>query len=264
MPRPLILVAISLLALAGCAEDEIKLPVFQVFVLSQFELDRASSFGRDGPIGDAFRRFAEDVDTMVTCDAPTPLILELNGVTQAGDARGELRVRSGEDADGDRSNDCSGDGVFRYSETGTDGRGPFVIEGRQLAARLDLEAAIGNPTGRYFPEWLDLRGEIAPGASNIDFGRATFVWTARVLFEQLDSGFRRLDGLTYLGLRPDVDRDGDGLERFIDENSDATIDVCIDGDGTRVEGPTCPRDARFADGFSGAFLFRVEAATLEL
>jgi hypothetical protein len=57
--------------------------------------------------------------------------------------------------------------------------------------------------------------------------------------------------------QPDIDLDGDGLERYeatMGSGSTAPmITACIDGDGTRVMGRTCVNDPRFADGFSAAF-----------
>jgi uncharacterized protein (DUF2249 family) len=47
---------------------------------------------------------------------------------------------------------------------------------------------------------------------------------------------------------PDLDLDGDGLERLIGDGDDVV--GCIDGDGTVVEGPDCPCDPRMADGYS--------------
>ncbi len=58
-----------------------------------------------------------------------------------------------------------------------------------------------------------------------------------------------------LPTQPDVDLDGDGLERFEVQSSgppgcQPVIVTCIDGDGTRVEGRDCASDPRFVDGFS--------------
>ena len=60
------------------------------------------------------------------------------------------------------------------------------------------------------------------------------------------------------GVAPDVDLDGDGLERF-EVNRGAggcqpVVTACVDGDGTRVEGHNCTLDPRFEDGFSAGFL----------
>ncbi len=61
------------------------------------------------------------------------------------------------------------------------------------------------------------------------------------------------------GIAPDVDLDGDGLERFEVTRSGSVrgcqpvVTACIDGDGTRVEGRDCIMDSRFEDGWSAAF-----------
>ena len=55
--------------------------------------------------------------------------------------------------------------------------------------------------------------------------------------------------------QPDVDIDGDGLERFEvtgGSGCQPVITACIDGDGTRVPGRTCANDPRFQDGYSSA------------
>lgn len=57
--------------------------------------------------------------------------------------------------------------------------------------------------------------------------------------------------------QPDVDLDGDGLERFEASmggiGNAPRITACIDGNGTRIEGGECVNDARMADGFTSAF-----------
>jgi hypothetical protein len=51
------------------------------------------------------------------------------------------------------------------------------------------------------------------------------------------------------GVKPDMDADGDGLERMIGDG--ATVTECIDGDGvTRIVGRTCACDPRIQDGYS--------------
>lgn len=62
-----------------------------------------------------------------------------------------------------------------------------------------------------------------------------------------------------ISLQPDVDLDGDGLEKFYDTMAgtdadagagmDGSIDRCVDGDGTELLGTTCVQDPRFADGY---------------
>ena len=57
--------------------------------------------------------------------------------------------------------------------------------------------------------------------------------------------------------QPDIDVDGDGLERYEARRGGGglppRIEACIDGDGTRIEGRECAMDPRMADGFSSAF-----------
>ncbi len=55
--------------------------------------------------------------------------------------------------------------------------------------------------------------------------------------------------------QPDIDLDGDGLERIETSSSGRTpqITACIDGDGTRITGRGCANDPRIADGFTAAF-----------
>lgn len=60
------------------------------------------------------------------------------------------------------------------------------------------------------------------------------------------------------GSSPDVDLDGDGLERFeVDSSGERgcqpVVVACIDGDGTRVEGRDCVLDPSFEDGWSAGF-----------
>ncbi len=54
------------------------------------------------------------------------------------------------------------------------------------------------------------------------------------------------------GLDPDVDLDGDGLERF-ETDAAGHIERCIDGDLTFIPGRDCHQDDRIADGFSMVF-----------
>ena len=51
------------------------------------------------------------------------------------------------------------------------------------------------------------------------------------------------------GLNPDVDLDGDGLERLLVDDSGYLVS-CIDGDLTVIEGRDCWQDEGMADGFS--------------
>jgi hypothetical protein len=56
------------------------------------------------------------------------------------------------------------------------------------------------------------------------------------------------------GVSPDVDLDGDGLERFVLDAA-GRLQRCIDGDSTPIEGAECWRDPRIADGFGVSVRF---------
>lgn len=66
--------------------------------------------------------------------------------------------------------------------------------------------------------------------------------------------------------QPDIDLDGDGLERYEatmgSGNRPPEITACIDGNGTRIPGRQCQLDPRMADGFSAAFQLGAEWITL--
>ena len=74
--------------------------------------------------------------------------------------------------------------------------------------------------------------------------------------------------ITLRATSPDVDVDGDGLESFEVVRTGAmgcqpVISACIDGDGvTRIEGHDCVLDDRIQDGWSAAFTFTAERASI--
>jgi hypothetical protein len=51
-----------------------------------------------------------------------------------------------------------------------------------------------------------------------------------------------------LGVSPDIDVDGDGLEQVMTDG--VSVTECIDGDGTHILGPSCACDPRIQDGYS--------------
>lgn len=65
-------------------------------------------------------------------------------------------------------------------------------------------------------------------------------------------------GCGIFALQPDIDLDGDGLEKFFDDaggdpdsgaTGDGMIDRCVDGDGTEILGTDCPSDPKIADAY---------------
>lgn len=105
-----------------------------------------------------------------------------------------------------------------------------AVPGRDLAT-------LRNPAG------------LIPGGGGGMMNNSTFleliVGGQRVLFFQIGPQ------------QPDIDIDGDGLERYEARmgggGNPPRIEACIDGDGTRIEGRGCAMDPRMADGFSAAF-----------
>jgi hypothetical protein len=70
-----------------------------------------------------------------------------------------------------------------------------------------------------------------------------------------------LDVLVNLvGLQPDIDRDGDGIEKIVGDLNTVTIKECVDGDGTVIPGRNCVCDPRIKDGYSGALGFSLVPA----
>jgi hypothetical protein len=59
-----------------------------------------------------------------------------------------------------------------------------------------------------------------------------------------------LEELLQNATQPDVDVDGDGLEQITFDGTAVT--GCVDGDGTKIDGPTCVCDPRIVDGYSVA------------
>jgi hypothetical protein len=69
-------------------------------------------------------------------------------------------------------------------------------------------------------------------------------------------------GCGLIQYQPEVDLDGDGLERLYDDAgdtdagtpNDGRIDRCVDGDGTEILGVECVMDARIQDGYRLIFV----------
>jgi cysteine-rich repeat protein len=174
------------------------------------------------------------------------------------------------------------------------------IAGGMLAAGPE-DLAIRVIVNQLFPIFLQLRGAMvsgrvmrdASGIAGIEMGtfcgavpmNATSTYPHPVVGipgggsamgcdgrEETSFADVMIGGSTILGIRtlptqPDVDIDGDGLERFeVDSEGPGgcqpAIIACIDGDGTRIESPDCARDPRMADGHSASFDFTAVRATV--
>jgi cysteine-rich repeat protein len=106
----------------------------------------------------------------------------------------------------------------------------------------------------------------------VEIGPACVGTDEPTLFEMMVAG-AQIAVFRIGGVSPDVDLDGDGLERFEvtstgEDGCQPVITACIDGDGTRIEGRDCvhevltPGVSRFVDGYSTALTFTATRAQL--
>lgn len=125
-------------------------------------------------------------------------------------------------------------------------------------------AFVPNPIGATGePLRVDLPGlgSVAVGGPPCDGGDTATLADVLVGGLPVGSLFR------IFGVGPDIDLDGDGLERFEvlrtgTSGCQPVITACIDGDGTRLEGRDCPRDPRFQDALSVGFTLEAVRATV--
>jgi hypothetical protein len=170
----------------------------------------------------------------------------------------------GEDTDvpKDRDDDFSGEEPFYATWSDLDSCGePLFFTDRAEIHRGVLDAHLVS----YVFEGVAMRngvlasGLIARRGASIDISLCSFatpaelgpaVFDARTWLEVLVGGGRVFGLPTVPGVTPDIDLDGDGLERFIVDEA-GQITGCIDGDGyTTIDGPDCWQDPHMADGFS--------------
>jgi len=127
--------------------------------------------------------------------------------------------------------------------------GIFRLDFARDSRGLEIAELTGNvePWGASFDVQLcgvlpipDIRDVIVPiGESDVEL----------TLLEVLLNGGATFGTDTVPGLLPNIDRDGDGLERF-NRTSEGFIASCVDGDRTLIEGRGCWADPRMADAFS--------------
>lgn len=146
-------------------------------------------------------------------------------------------------------------------------KGPLFIEGRTMDARINLgDFEVAGASLVVFPRWWDITadlegfdpatGELLDDGLRLTDAQAAAVWTVAHLGDTMVEG-SQAPALAELaaGLQPDVDVDGDGLERVMSDGVE--ILACRDGDGTVIEGPRCYRDPRIADGYDLRLVFRL-------
>jgi len=128
-----------------------------------------------------------------------------------------------------------------------------TLEGGVLRAATDRWDVYNPDVGTL--EYRDVQGEFVFNADYSGFAFvggavATICAASRTPFPGPTTG-AVLDALVNtLGLAPDIDRDGDGLERLVGDGM--SVVQCIDGNGTIIDGHGCVCDPRIADGYSVA------------
>ncbi len=111
---------------------------------------------------------------------------------------------------------------------------------------------IASDDGEYVAELVDgrIRGAISGGPLALIPNPVGDMCPGGTMLDMIATGCGFLPQM----LQPDTDIDGDGLETYHDTDGDGTIDRCIDGDGTVIEGTSCTTDFRMADGYSFAWV----------
>jgi hypothetical protein len=166
----------------------------------------------------------------------------------------DVPVRAGDD--------FSGGEAFYARPDGLDGCGEprvFSLGASLLAGELDARASsLGFDVVALHGD-VRLLGSITASGASADlylcgFATATDLgatqiedtsWLEAFVAGGIVFGLPEVPGVT-----PDIDVDGDGIERFI-LDTDGHVARCVDGDGhTTIEGRECWQDPRIADGFS--------------
>lgn len=190
---------------------------------------------------------------------PPYLIITVENLTDPqNDPNVQPVIYQGLDADGDPTNDFSGMGRFWFTLNSVDANcRPLAILPAGALVNGHFEATADHALVPLNFAAFDIRrahltGDIPAdlsGLSNVMVGGAATpcklsqthqTITDQSVLDLLVGGF---------SVQPDIDLDGDGLERFV-ASPGAGVYACIDADGTRIDGPTCACDPRIADGFS--------------
>lgn len=219
----------------------------------------------------------------VIADGTMLLLVEFRGLDDpAGqnDADGlDLGVFNGVDLDGNPNDNFTGSESLQVSIDSLDvnGNPRALIPDAALAAGA-LTGANAGPLLLYFPSLGELAvydaqfsGTLVSGGggtqvSTLMNGTISGVLLARDLGLMTNPVSSMCQGDTLLdviaigclaiqGVQPDMDRDGDGLETFVEKTGmvDWVIDSCYDGNGTEyvtVPGTPCVLDPAFQDGYS--------------
>ncbi|MCA9611205.1 MAG: hypothetical protein R3B99_02555 [Polyangiales bacterium] len=265
--------------------------------------DGEADLALSGALGGLAASFASTLEAAVTVESLRALFvfLDLDEPTGANDPSVAVAWLHGVDADGDTSNDFSGTGAFFVTAASLDAAAARTtlassIAGARWEGETTSELALGVLGLRLARARALGRTTSEAGALHaIEEGRlcgavplsqlALSTWVTDLTTDppcdggepptlrdvMLAGGVARLvvNGTPVVarfdGVAPDLDLDGDGLERFVvvdGAGCQPVVTACLDGDGTRVEGRRCFTDPRFADGYSAAFDFAAIRAQL--
>lgn len=211
--------------------------------------------------------FAQDIA------AGTMLVLsELRGLDDAtlmADAALDVVIYGGVDADDPANPDdnLSGSEPLYYTTDWVEAAdcapkflAPATLAGGVITAESDYVSFYVESLGGFLEiERAHLDSPVEPGASTgfqspdgqpTVFGGA--IKQCTLATAPADLGASAQHALCLVGIQPDIDLDGDGLETI--QYDSTGILSCTDGDGTTViDGETCGCDPRMADGYSVAF-----------
>jgi hypothetical protein len=239
-------------------------------------LASALSAGLQAQIEDGTSRFLFHfpwVDDLSAPADPDALLIVFKGCdTDESDADGCHRSDPA-----NRGDDFSGDEPYyvksRFLDACGEPRYTFVgarVEHGALTGRTDL-VEIASEIG-MLARGVGLQGDLGPWGSAGDLLLGLFFvihdlglgqgWGAggddRSALEFLLAGGEPYGMPLVPGLTPDIDVDGDGLERF-GVDAEGRVEQCIDGDGSVIDGRDCWQEAGMADGIS--MTLRLETTT---
>lgn len=283
---PIIFIVASFF-LTACTEDSPPPVEFhQSYVLSRIAIDPISEFGymvdRSEHV-DGLREVWEPLlnyIALISCEGHldpivnilhVPAVIVIKGTRRGQRAEGEAGLFFGLSADGEYR--CDGTDViekldmFLDDDGWTQLHGPLFIEGQTADARVNLRPIDENTAG-FLQGWVQVIGELRRETFQMSHGRLIVTWSPDFLHSNPQEDvpeMSQLDSLViYGGLQPDVDVDGDGLERFEYDEVPGKLPIhisrCIDGDGTVFEGNDCPYRSEIVDGIAFVLLFRLQPA----
>lgn len=187
------------------------------------------------------------------------VLAELTDVDSAvDDSSIELRIYAGQDEDlpANPADDRTGSEHFYIAPGSLDASGvpllrvPSGVAGGLFVAELDQPLGAAN----FQLHDVHIRGSLLRDLSGISDGTlAAVIAISNLAKIGMGSGTALNLLVAHYLAQPDLDLDGDGLERLADTDGDGFVDRCTDGGGVVIDGTACVDDPRIADGFSAAF-----------